>query len=75
MTAIVTVEVETTAGSRYVFPDVSREMLDVAITLRAWERVDNVILVNTSAACLSIPKHTVARILVGKEVVWPSSSA
>lgn len=76
-TDLLVVEVETPNGSRYLFPDMPRSTLENAMTLAAWDKVDNIILVNIHAACLSIPKASIVRVVAGdsKEIVWAPSAA
>lgn len=76
MTAdLVVVEVETRSGQRYLVPAVPRSMLANIIKVGAMENVQNMILVNADAACVSIPKHTIARVVSEGEVFWCNSPA
>lgn len=73
-TDLLAVEIETTTGARYIFPDVARAMLENALQFGAWGLVDNVILVNIHGACISVPKRVVTRLVQGEEVFWSNSS-
>lgn len=69
---LVTVQIETRAGHLYVFPDVARHTLANVTELGGWELIENIILVNVYAACLSIPKATIERVVADGEVLWRS---
>lgn len=72
---LLTVEVETLEGLRYVFPKVPRGMIENAAKKGVWDCIESIVFVNLDAACFSIPKRLVSRIMVGSEVLWCNSAA
>jgi hypothetical protein len=67
---LVDVEVESRSGSKYVFPDVPRAMLDNVIQLKGWEAVGRIILVNVSTAVLSLPPGLTKTLSYDGKVQW-----
>ena len=68
---LVSVTLETHFGAKYVFPDMPRDMLDNVIKLSGWEKNGKVVLVNVSAAVLSLESRIVKSISYDGEVKWP----
>ena len=67
-----TVCVLTHMGARYEFPDMDREVLQRLLP-KLSDRLPNhgqLILVNASISCLSVPSRIIKEVTVGGEVWW-----
>lgn len=73
-TDLVTVTVKTHLGAEYVFPDMPRPMLDNVIRLSGWETSGRLILVNVSAAVLTMESRIVKSVSYDGEVKWPNAA-
>jgi hypothetical protein len=71
---LVEVVVETTLGARYVFPDMPRTMLDNVIKNSGWRSIGQVVLVNVSSSCLTIPSRIVKTVSYDGEVKWTNAA-
>lgn len=71
---LVVVEVETKQGSKYVYPDVSRESIELGLpeSGRVPEDMTFLMFYNYSGSTLSIPFHIVKEVRVGEDVLWKS---
>lgn len=70
---LVTVTVETHLGAKYVFPDMPKHALDAVIQGRVWASTGHLVLVNVSAAVLSIEARIVKCVEYGGEVRWANA--
>ena len=68
---LVIVTIKTTQDSEYIFPDMSRQMLENVIKNSGWLADSNVVLVNVSGACLVIAARIVKSLSYDGEVRWP----
>jgi hypothetical protein len=71
---LVEVEVETTQGSKYVFPDMSLENMKKVLPSsgRIPESVTFLMFYNYSGSVLSIPFRIVKEVRVGGTILWKS---
>jgi hypothetical protein len=67
---LVTVTVETHLGAKYVFPDMPRHALDNVIKGAVWKSSGHLVLVNVSAAVLSLEARLVKCVEYDGEVKW-----
>lgn len=73
MADLVSVEVETLLGARYVFPDMQRAVLDPAIKVASDQ--GQLTFVNVSGACLTMKMRIVKTITYDGEVRWRGPAA
>lgn len=71
---LVEVTIETLLGSKYIFPDMPRGMLDNVITKSGWDKVGRLVLVNVSATCLSMESRIVKTVSYEGEVKWKNAA-
>ena len=68
---LVTVRVTTIDGDKYVFPSVSKqEAGGIAKFQSCMSASSSMILVNASAACLSVPVRIIRQVEADGRVVW-----
>lgn len=70
---LVIIEIDTTQGSRYVFPDMPWDVLSVLVQNDTLLGFSQLSLVNQSGAALVIPTRIIRTIRVNGEVKWVSS--
>jgi len=69
-TDLTVVTVTTKLGAKYVFPDMPQGPLDNIVRSSAWITAGRLILVNISAAVLSIDSRLVRSVEYNGEVQW-----
>lgn len=69
-----TVGIATKTGSRYDFPDMSKPEIFKVIGPQLF-RSENMVLVNISGACLTIPVRIIDSIAIDGEVTWRSGES
>ncbi len=74
-TDLVEVVVTTHLGAKYVFPDMPRGTLENLIRLSGWDKTGKIVLVNVSAAVLTMDARIVKSVVYDGEVKWPVSPA
>lgn len=74
-TDLVEVIVETHLGAKHVFPDMPRGALASVIELGGWTKTGRLVMVNVSAAVLTMDARLVKSVTYDGEVKWPASPA
>ena len=69
------VTVETHLGAVYVFPDMPREALRNVVDSDGWAQAGRLVLVNISAAVLTMEARLVKAVSYDGKVQWPCSPA
>lgn len=69
MADLVAVEIETTLGALYVFPDMPRSVLEASFRSGKWDE-GQLTLVNVSGAALVMPNRIVKELRYEGQVHW-----
>ena len=83
---LVTVEIETTQGSIYEFPDMDKRILEKSLAQdEMWRKLGSVALSNASGACLVVPVRIIKQIcllrfnaetlMTEAKILWEASPA
>jgi len=67
--ALCTVGIETKTGGRYSFPDMERSEVFKVLGPQLL-RANDMVLVNVSGACLTLPTRIIRIIAIDDEVTW-----
>jgi hypothetical protein len=76
VSTLVLVDIETTLGVHYTFPDMDRSIFEkVVANDSVWRSLGSIVLTNASGACLVVPSRIIQTIKIDGEVWWKTSPA
>lgn len=73
MSVLVDLTFETSLGAKYIFPDMEKRDVDELVAMMP--RPKDIVLVNASGACLTVPSRIITLLFVDGEERWRRSPA